>query len=101
MLLSFWLNGQKISLPILEGPADDVMVLPARCQVVRKFRVRNYNNDLQLVQSQEIQKGIFVARTIIDSKEPLLKVLNTTDQAQVIKNNVVITENLSDYYIYN
>lgn len=98
-LLTLWLNGQPISIPIIEGPEEDTIVLPARSEVVRRFTLRR-STEARLAINQEIGKGIFVARTVIHSNEPLIRILNTTDQVKIIKRNRLQTEKLSDYYVY-
>lgn len=34
MTLSFSLNNEKIIIPILQGPEQDTIILPARCEVI-------------------------------------------------------------------
>lgn len=98
--LTFWLHNRRISIPIHEGPGEDTIVLPARCEVVRKFKLRNSNSP-RLIDSQEIKQGVFVARTITNTNEPLVRVINTTDEVKVLKRNRLHTEDLSNYYVYN
>lgn len=98
--LIFYLNGRQIFIPIHEGPGEDTIVLPARSEVVRKFKLRHSNNP-RLVDSQEIKHGVFVARTIIDTDEPLVRVINTTDEVKVLKRNRLQAEDLSNYNVYS
>lgn len=98
--LSFWLGDHKISIPIETGPQVDTIVVPARSEVIRQFKLKNYDKP-KLVESQEILKGVFIARTIIDSDQPLLKILNTTNEVKTIKNNRLLTEDLSNYNVYS
>lgn len=96
MTLSFWLNGQFILIPIITGPTDDVIVLPARSEVIREFQLSNIFSP-HLVEPQELTAGVFVARTIIDSNKPLVRVINTTDDIKLVNRNKLITEDLSNY----
>lgn len=100
MLLTFYLNEQLITVPILEGPHDNVIVLPARSEIIRKFDLKKKFDTPQIVDSQEIIKGVFIARTIVDSSQPLLKIMNTTNEVKVINNTRLNTESLSDYDVY-
>lgn len=98
MLISINTSYDTISLPILEGPRDSI-VLPARCEVVRTFTLQSDN--LCLITDQEIAPGVLIPKTIVQSKNPLVRVMNTTDQIQVIPKNVSLqTESLSDYSMY-
>lgn len=103
MLLTFCLGDKLVSIPVLEGPEGNTMVLPARSEVVRRFNLRNKIIGPQLVNNQELKEGIFVARTIIDSSRPsrpLVRILNATDYVKVIKNDRLEIEDLSDYDIF-
>lgn len=53
-----------------------------------------------LVESQEIGEVVFVAKGIIDSGEPILRVVNTTAEFQCIRNDKVIMEKLRNFHIY-
>lgn len=97
MTLSFWINDRLITIPILESPEENMIVLPARSEVVRTFNFRNKFEEAQLVNEQEIIQGVFVARTIIGSSRPLIRILNATESVQTIRNDRLTTENLSNY----
>lgn len=45
-------------------------------------------------------EGVFVARTVIDSSRPLIRILNATESVKVVRNNKLTTENLSNYDIH-
>lgn len=43
MTCSFDLNGRLISIPMVDGPSDDTLVLPARAEVFRTFYLSKYD----------------------------------------------------------
>lgn len=99
MRLSFIINNIPIYIKIHEGPDDETIVLPARSEVIRKIKI-SYTNQPQFIDSQEIENGILVARTIIDTKNPYVRILNTTENVKIIKNNTLKSEDLSHYNVY-
>lgn len=99
MLISINTPYDSFSLPILEGPGDNI-VLPARSEVIRTFTLKSENPCL--IVDQEISPGVLIPKTIVSSKNPLVRVMNTTNQIQIIPKNVILeTENLSDYSVYH
>ena len=42
------------------------------------------------VDSQEIEKGVFIAKGIIDSEYPILRIVNITDEVKYIRNDKYI-----------
>lgn len=52
------------------------------------------------VESQEICSGVYTARCIVITKNPLLKVINTTDEFKSIENCKLNKERLDKYYVY-
>lgn len=101
MLFTFRLDNQTISIPMLEGPTDGTIVLPARSEVTRQFNLRTKIMNPRLVSAQELKKGVFVARTVINSSNPLLRLINTTGKVMVIRNDIIDTDDLSDYDVFN
>lgn len=70
-------------LPILNDVKNNV-VLPARSEVLRFFYIDLPTRDSYVILNQEIENGIFVPRTVIDSNNPLIPVMNTTSEVKVI-----------------
>lgn len=101
MLLSFFLGDRLISLPMLEGPSERTIVLPARSEVIRRFNLRQSVTQPTLICSQELKAGVFIARTIVNSQQPLLKLLNTTNQVLTIRNDKLELDDLSEYDVFN
>lgn len=99
-ICSFELNNRLVSIPILDSPTDDVLVLPARAEVFRTFYLPKYNQP-QFINNFEISPGIFVANSIGDSQYPILKVINTTNEIKNIPKSITKSENLSNFNIYS
>lgn len=90
----------KFSLPIFSGPENNIITLPARAEVVRKFKI-NTSEDIYIPE-QEIEKGIFIPRTITSKSNKLLRVLNINNEIRSIPENIHITfEPLSNYNVCN
>lgn len=81
------------------GPTEGTITLPVRSEVTRKFVFRQRITEPKLINSQEPKPGVFVSRTIIDSQQPLLTLINTTNQVMTIRNNDLQIEELSDYNV--
>lgn len=101
MSFSFFINDRWVSLPILEGPTEQTIVLPARSEVTRQFMLREEIVRPRFVCSQELKSGVFVARTIIDTSRPLLKLMNTTDKVLIVRNDKIQTESMTDYDVFD
>lgn len=99
MTLTLRVNNMRCSVPLKESPMAGTIVLPARSEVIREFHIEGFKFP-QVIESREIQPGIFIARTISDSATPLIRVLNTTNESKVISNAIRDTENLSDFNVY-
>lgn len=96
MSLKINLNGYVLPIPLLEGPEDGVMVLPARSEVVRSFKLSTVGDVLVL--DQEISPGVLIPRTIVSSSNPLIRILNVNNSYKTVERNCVIeTEPLSNY----
>ena len=44
---------------------------------------------------------ICIAKRIIDSEYPILRIINITDEVKYVRNDKVKTEKLKNYYIYS
>lgn len=100
MTCSFHYNEHLVSIPMVHGPSDDILVLPARAEVFRTFYLSKFDNP-QFINNFEISPGVFVANSIANSKFPILKVINTTNEIKHISKTIHNTENLSNYNIYS
>lgn len=66
-----------VFIPILQGPDQDTIVLPARSEVVRRFELPKAIGP-QVINQETIDLGVYVARTIVNPKEPYVRIINTT-----------------------
>ncbi len=90
----------KLILPISTSLNKNSLILPARCEVIRKVNLKSKEKEI-LVYNQEISQGIFVGRTIVSIERPYVRILNTTNEIKILKNVVLDCENLSNYRIFN
>jgi hypothetical protein len=102
MTLTINILGEPHIIEIFEGPDENTLVIPPRCEVVRHFKIKNYDKrDNVFVPTQEISKGVFTANTIVNVQNANIRIVNTTDDIQSINKDKLITHNLNDYHIYN
>lgn len=96
----FKLNGQSVSIPMVDGPSDDTIVLPVRAEVFRTFVIPKFTQP-QFINNYEIAPGVFIANSIAQTQFPILKVINTTSEIKHIPKIIHHSENLSNYNIYS
>lgn len=96
----FELNERMVSMQIVDGPSDDILVLPARAEVFRTFVLSKYDQP-QFINNYELAPGVFIANSIAKSQFPILKVINTTSEIKHISKKISQSENLSNYNIYS
>lgn len=100
MSLALRLNNSTVTIPIVEGPQVGTTVIPARSEVIRSFQLQNFRSP-QIIDSQEITPGVFIARTVAHSPNPLVRVVNTTSETKIISNLIGRTEDLSQFHVYH
>lgn len=77
-------------------------VIPGRCEVIRYFRLGNTDPEDAVIDKQEIFQGVFVASSIINPNNCLLRILNTHSRAVEVKKILRLkTEKLSNFLIIN
>lgn len=82
----------------MNGPDENTCIIPARCEVVRKFRI---NGEKECVIDQIIlAPGVYTARTIIDPKNAYIRVINTTEKSQIIATKIQNAETLDSFEVY-
>lgn len=99
MTLDVPLNHSMFYIPILEGPEEGTILLPPRSECIRKIYLNNCTTP-QVIENQQIEHGIFVPRMIIHPKNPIIRILNTSDEAKIIKTDSFVINSLNDYYVY-
>lgn len=89
----------EILIPIHFGNDWDEIAIPPRCEAFKFFKINNFNNTA-FIEHQELLPGIFIANTIVHNENPIIRVINTTDSTAIIKNNLDITSEISEYEIF-
>lgn len=101
MTLTIFTSNGKIILNILEGPDENSIVIPPRSEVIRSFFVNSDTDAPRYVPNQELVPGVFTSNTLINTKQALVRVVNTTDQTQIIDKTKLKTDDLNNYNIYS
>ena len=100
LTLSLNIHDKIISIPIQDGPDRNNIILPARCESIRRFEL-NIEED-SLIPNQEIAPGIFIPNTIVSKESPFIQVMNTNTSIQKIpKNTSLKAEPLKNFSIYH
>lgn len=89
-----------ISIPVSNSLYKSSLILPPRCEVIRKVHFNSTENEV-LIHDQEIAEGIFVGRTIVSTDRPFVRILNTTDEYMTLRNVVLKCEKISNYNVFN
>lgn len=93
-------NDESIDIPLHDGPDSNTIILPARCEVARKIKLTSKVCGPQLVDSQEIAEGVMIARTIVESQNPIVRIINTTSRVQILTLPSINSESLENFKIY-
>lgn len=62
--------------------------------------MKDCGEEARFVDAQQIADGVIIAKTIIDTRNPIARIINTTSQVQILKLKAIDTESLDDYNIY-
>lgn len=100
MILTISVQNERMEIPILNGTKNFSCIIPPRCEVYRIFHL-NHVNEPMFVESQEISEGVFIAKGVINSKNPVLKIMNTTNKSHCIRNDKIKMEKLRNFQIYS
>lgn len=92
-------NKHFLSVPISNGnDFNEWHKIPPRCEVIRSFRLIGSSFKDQVVDNIEIYPGIFIARSVVNPQNCILRILNTNDQAVEIKKTLKLeTQNIDNY----
>lgn len=102
MTLTIVVDSGSVTLNIWEGPEENTIVIPPRCEVIRHFKTNrktNLNQD-QYIDSTEVTPGVIIAKSIFNPNSAFLRVINTTNETKVMKNKLPKSEDLSLFNIY-
>lgn len=95
------MGSEYVELPIYNSPGEDTLIVPPRCEVVRKVTSLEYAKESLVILNKEVSPGVFIASAIVSNSSPFVKILNTTLESVIIKNTDIETDNLNNYAIYN
>lgn len=97
MTLTIHTNSHVVTLTLHEGPDENTFVVPPRCEVIRCFNITPYKNELLFAPTQELANGIYTSNTIINSTQPYIRIINTTNTTQLIDKRSLKTDSLDNY----
>lgn len=86
-------------VPILSAPYANLLTIPPRCEVARRIEINQDKNIDVVIENQEIKPGVFIAGTITNLAEPIIKILNTTNKLVTLDKYQVSYEPLTDFTI--
>lgn len=98
--LSFSINDEMVEIPLQDGPDIDTLILPARREVARQIKLKSCVRGFRFVDSTELKPGIMIAKSIVSTDKPIVRIINTTPTVQILKLNKISSENLDDYNVY-
>lgn len=88
-------------IPIFNGPEENTLYIPPRCEVIRHIKcLENIKQD-SLIENKELQPGIYIARTIISKENPIVKIINTTLESARINITSLQTMDLDQFQVFN
>lgn len=95
------LKHKKLTIPILSSPEKNVYHIPSRCEVIREIDVLKHLTHDVVVLNKELKPGVYLARSIVSQKHPLVKILNTTFENVTVDISNLETISLDKFNIYN
>lgn len=90
---------ERVIIPIVSKSKQGQTIIPPRAECYREFQINQTDTEV-FVESQELAAGVYCARTIVHSANPVLKIINTTNNHVAIPTNVLKYENLNNYTIF-
>uniref|UniRef100_A0A6P7FR39 Dynein heavy chain 7, axonemal-like n=1 Tax=Diabrotica virgifera virgifera TaxID=50390 RepID=A0A6P7FR39_DIAVI len=93
-------NDCYISTNILDNIDNGTIIIPPRCEIYRVVKIFQTLKNDRIVEQQEIQPGIFIARAIISSNNPYIKILNTTYETVKVETHAIKTLDIKLFNIY-
>lgn len=97
--IEFDLNDEKIVLDLLQGPNFNTLYIPARCETIKRINIIN-STEPQVIESQQLENDIFIARCVVDPTHPYIRILNISNKPKLIGSISVKSDNLSNYHVY-
>lgn len=101
MYFSIKCHNRYFTVPLLQGPDQEHIIIPPRCEINRTF-ICQTKHDYSVIEPQEISKGVYVARSIISKENQTIRVLNTNNQpVKLSKNFSLNCTNLNEFDVYS
>lgn len=92
-LLTFSYKNHGIEIPI-EDKFKNQLVIPPRCQVVKKILLPNLQED-SVITGAEISPGVFIGSSIVNKNEQYVNILNVNSKLSLVpfnlNNNIKVT----------
>lgn len=102
MLVTIEVCGKVINLELYDGPECDTIVIPPRCEIIRKVSFRKHGRSkLLLVPNQEVGDGVFTANAIVNSDYAYIRFVNVSLDSRSIKINSLKNYDLNEFNVYN
>lgn len=98
--MTLQIGSRRITLPIYNSPDEDSIIVPPRCETIRKLQKLEKINGSAVITNKEVSPGVFIASSVVSNTSPFIKILNTTFESVTIKNADVELTNLNNYFIY-
>ena len=97
--LTSFIHSEQIEIPIQDNFNGDLLI-PPRCEVYRQLNLEKTNQNYFLP-SSELQPGIFCANCIINSNNPIVKLINTTNSSIKLQTEfALLLQPLENYNIF-
>lgn len=98
-IFSIKTNLGKIDIELMTGLGDNEIVLPPRAEIFRIFKIKT-DKYPAMIPSKEIEHGVFIANTLTNRQNTMIRMVNTTDKVVRIRNLQIEADQLSDYNVY-
>ena len=91
-------TSRNLRVEILNSPKPNTLSLPARSEVIRQIKIESDEDEVFVV-NQEISDGVFIANTIVNTKNAFVKIINTTNKNLILDNKPISFESLKCYTV--
>lgn len=99
--MTFRLNAARYPsiLKISNSPNGSTLTIPPRCEVIRQFKVNAIGDCV--IDQITLAPGVYTSRTIVNTENAFIRVVNTTDNPQRVSNVITAVEPLENFACYN
>jgi len=91
---------ELVTVPILDRPEKNILVIPPRCEVIRQVDTFKTIVEDVVVLNKELHPGVFMARAIVNSRNPFVRIINTTLETVTLHNPDIETVNLNEFNVF-